>query len=119
LLLHLSRSFARTLRPGDEVVVTRLDHDANVRPWVLAAADAGATVRWVDVRDDDVTIDADSFDAALSERARAHRVEAQPLSGYYLRERPKQGFVLGYAAVPERSTRAAVLRLAEALREGG
>ncbi len=57
-------------------------------------------------------------DAALSERARAHRVEAQPLSAYYLQERPKQGFVLGYAAVPERSTRAAVLRLAEALREG-
>src|SRR5437773_7915741 len=42
LLLHLSRSFSRTLEPGDEVVVTRLDHDANVRPWILAARDAGA-----------------------------------------------------------------------------
>src|SRR5439155_353191 len=50
LLLHLSRSFSRTLAPGDEVVVTRLDHDANVRPWILAARDAGATIRWVDVR---------------------------------------------------------------------
>jgi cysteine desulfurase family protein (TIGR01976 family) len=70
LLLHLSRSFSRTLGPGDEVVVTRLDHDANVRPWVLAARDAGATVRWVDVRDDDVTLDLDSFDAALSDRTR-------------------------------------------------
>ena len=70
LLLHVSRSFSKTLAPGDEVVVTRLDHDANVRPWVLAAADAGATVRWVDVRDDDVTIDVDSFDAALSERTK-------------------------------------------------
>ena len=70
LLLHVSRSFARTLRPGDEVVVTRLDHDANVRPWLLAARDAGATVRWVDVRTDDVTIDVDSFDAQLSERTR-------------------------------------------------
>ena len=70
LLLHLSRSFAKTLRPGDEVVLTRLDHDANVRPWALAAADAGAVVRWVDVRDDDVTLDIDSFDAALSERTR-------------------------------------------------
>ena len=50
LLLHLSRSFARTIGPGDTVVVTRLDHDANVRPWVLAARDAGATVRWVDLR---------------------------------------------------------------------
>jgi cysteine desulfurase family protein (TIGR01976 family) len=70
LLLHLSRSFAKTLGTGDEVVLTRLDHDANVRPWALAAADAGATVRWVDIRDDDVTIDLDSFDAALSERTR-------------------------------------------------
>ncbi len=70
LLLHLSRSFGRTLRPGDEVVVTKLDHDANVRPWVLAAEDAGATVRWVDIRDDDVTLDLDSFDAALTDRTR-------------------------------------------------
>ena len=70
LLLHLSRSFGRTLRPGDEIVVTTLDHDANVRPWVLAAEDAGATVRWVDVRDDDVTLDLDSFDAALNDRTR-------------------------------------------------
>jgi cysteine desulfurase family protein (TIGR01976 family) len=70
LLLHLSRSFGKTLRPGDEVVLTRLDHDANVRPWALAAADAGATVRWVDVRDDDVTIDLDSFDQALTGRTK-------------------------------------------------
>jgi len=70
LLLHLSRSFSRTLEPGDEIVVTRLDHDANVRPWVLAAADAGATVRWVDVRDDDVTIDPASFEEALSARTK-------------------------------------------------
>jgi cysteine desulfurase family protein (TIGR01976 family) len=70
LLLHLSRSFGRTLAPGDEVVVTKLDHDANVRPWLLAARDAGATVRWVDVRDDDVTLDLGSWDAALTERTR-------------------------------------------------
>src|SRR5436309_1471882 len=70
LLLGLSRSFARTLRPGDEIVVTMLDHDANVRPWMLAAEDAGAAIRWVDVRDEDVTLDLDSFDAALSDRTR-------------------------------------------------
>ncbi len=70
LLMHLSRSFGRTLDPRDEIVVTKLDHDANVRPWVLAAQDAGATVRWVDIRDDDVTLDLDSFDAALSDRTR-------------------------------------------------
>jgi len=65
LLFHLSRSFAQTIGPGDEVVVTRLDHDANVRPWVLAARDAGATVRWVDVRPDDATLDVVAFDEAL------------------------------------------------------
>ncbi len=70
LLLHLSRSFSRTLAPGDEVVVTRLDHDANVRPWILAARDAGATVRWVDVRDGDVTLDLASLDAQLSDRTK-------------------------------------------------
>ncbi|TMK36464.1 MAG: cysteine desulfurase-like protein [Actinobacteria bacterium] len=70
LLLHLSRSFSRTLGPEDEIVVTRLDHDANVRPWILAARDAGAAVRWVDVRDDDVTLDMASFDRQLSERTR-------------------------------------------------
>jgi cysteine desulfurase family protein (TIGR01976 family) len=70
LLLHLSRSLGRTWRRGDEIVVTRLDHDANIRPWVLAARDAGATVRWVDVVDADVTLDLDSFDAQLSDRTK-------------------------------------------------
>src|SRR5262245_8233150 len=70
LLFAISRSIARTLGPGDEVVVTRLDHDANVRPWTLAAEDAGASVRWVDVREEDVTLDPDSFSAALSERTK-------------------------------------------------
>ena len=48
LALHLSRSIARELSPGDEIVVTLLDHDANVSPWVLAARDRGCAVRWVD-----------------------------------------------------------------------
>jgi cysteine desulfurase family protein (TIGR01976 family) len=70
LLFAISRSVGRSLGPGDEVVVTRLDHDANVRPWVLAAEDAGATVRWVDVREDDATLDPASFEVALSERTK-------------------------------------------------
>jgi cysteine desulfurase family protein (TIGR01976 family) len=70
LLFAISRSIARTLEAGDEVVVTRLDHDANVRPWVLAAEDAGATVRYVDVRERDVTLDEESLAAALSERTK-------------------------------------------------
>jgi cysteine desulfurase family protein (TIGR01976 family) len=70
LLFHLSRALGRTWNSEDEIVVTRLDHDANVRTWTLAAEDAGATVRWVDVREDDVTLDLESFDAALSSRTR-------------------------------------------------
>ena len=70
LLFAISRSVARTIRPGDEVVVTRLDHDANVRPWVLAAEDAGATVRWVDVSEEDATLDLASFEAVLSQRTK-------------------------------------------------
>jgi cysteine desulfurase family protein (TIGR01976 family) len=70
IAFHLARSFARTIGHGDEVVVTVLDHDANVTPWVRAAEDAGATVRRVDVHDADGTLDLDSLDAALSERTR-------------------------------------------------
>lgn len=70
LLFSVSRSVARTLPPGDEVVVTRLDHDANIRPWTMAAEDAGATVRWVDVREADVTLDLRSFEAALGPRTK-------------------------------------------------
>jgi cysteine desulfurase family protein (TIGR01976 family) len=66
LLMNLARSFANVLTPEDTVVVTRLDHDANIRPWVLAARDAGATVCWVDIDTDDATVDQESFDAALA-----------------------------------------------------
>src|SRR5438067_1401235 len=70
LTLHLSRSIARTLRPGDEMLVTRLDHDANVRPWVLAARDAGATARFIDIRPEDCTLDLDDLRRKLSARTR-------------------------------------------------
>jgi cysteine desulfurase family protein (TIGR01976 family) len=70
LLFHLSRALGRTWGPDDEIVLTRLDHDANVRTWLLAAEDAGASIRWVDVREDDVTLDVASFEAALTSRTR-------------------------------------------------
>ena len=70
LLLAFSRSVARTLEPGDEVVITRFDHDANVRPWILAAEDVGATVRWADLREEDVTLDSASLESSLSERTK-------------------------------------------------
>ncbi len=70
IAFHVAHAFARTLSESDEVVVTRLDHDANVAPWVGAAAAAGATVRWVDIREEDCTLDLDSLDRALSSRTR-------------------------------------------------
>jgi cysteine desulfurase family protein (TIGR01976 family) len=70
LTLHLGRSLARTWRPGDEVLVTRLDHDANVTPWVLAARDAGATVRSCDIHPEDCTLDLDDLRRRLSPRTR-------------------------------------------------
>jgi len=70
LTFALSRSLARTWQPGDEVLVTRLDHDANITPWVLAAADAGATVRHVGIHPADGTLDLDDFQRQLSPRTR-------------------------------------------------
>ncbi len=49
LTYRLAGALAKTWRPGDEVVVSRLDHDANIRPWVQAAERVGATVRWAEV----------------------------------------------------------------------
>jgi len=55
-----SRTLAKTWKPGDEVVVSRLDHDSNVRPWIQAAEAVGATVRWAefDVATSEVTVEA-------------------------------------------------------------
>ena len=70
LTLSLSRALARTWSPGDEVIVSRLDHDANFTPWVLAAADAGATVRYIDINPVDCTLDLDDFKTKLNDRTR-------------------------------------------------
>jgi len=55
LTFQMARSLSRDWKPGDEIVLTRLDHDANVSPWLLAAADRGATVRWLDFDPADCT----------------------------------------------------------------
>ena len=70
LTYDFSRHLSREWGPGDEVVVTRLDHDANVRPWVQAAEHAGATVRWVDFDPDTAELSTDAAAAALSDRTR-------------------------------------------------
>jgi cysteine desulfurase family protein (TIGR01976 family) len=69
LNFSLSRAAARGWREGDEVVVTRLDHDANVSPWLELAQDLGLVVRFADIRDD-TTLDLDDLAAQLSERTR-------------------------------------------------
>lgn len=70
LTFQISRSIARTWRAGDEIVVTRLDHDANIMPWVLAAQDQGVMVRWVDFNTQDGTLNLQDFERALDGRPR-------------------------------------------------
>ncbi|GAA3940906.1 cysteine desulfurase-like protein [Actinomadura viridis] len=70
LTYDFSRTLARTWAPGDEIVVTRLDHDSNIRPWVQAAANAGATVRWADFDPATGELSPGDIAAVLSERTR-------------------------------------------------
>lgn len=70
LTFHLSRVLGRTWRPGDEVIVTRLDHDANVTPWALAARDAGARLHCLDIHPEDCTLDLDILRSLLNDRTR-------------------------------------------------
>ncbi len=66
LTLHMSRSLARTLNAGDEIVVTRLDHDANIAPWLLVAEDRGCTVRWVEFDPEDCTWNLDALQRQMT-----------------------------------------------------
>ena len=66
LTLHIGRSIGATLSPGDEIVVTTLDHEANVSTWEAMAADRGLTVRKIDIRMDDVTLDLEDLESKLN-----------------------------------------------------
>lgn len=68
LTLHLSRSLARTFGPGDELVVTRLDHDANISTWLLVAEDRGCKVTWIDFDVEDGTLKLDEFEKAFERK---------------------------------------------------
>jgi cysteine desulfurase family protein (TIGR01976 family) len=57
LTYAMSRAIGRELKSGDEIVVTRLDHDANCSPWLQMAEDRGVTVRWAEIHDEDCTLD--------------------------------------------------------------
>jgi len=70
LTLYISRSISREWKEGDEIVVTRLDHDANVTPWVLAAQDRGVKVNWVDFDVEDGTLKLEDLQKALERKPR-------------------------------------------------
>ncbi len=76
LTFDLARTLARTWGPGDEVVVSRLDHDANIRPWVAAAAAVGATVRWADFDPETGELEPGQVGRLLNERTRLVAVTA-------------------------------------------
>ena len=68
LTLHMSRSLARNLQAGDNILVTRLDHDANISPWMLIAEDKGCNLIWVDIDVEQGTLDLDDFARALEQK---------------------------------------------------
>jgi cysteine desulfurase family protein (TIGR01976 family) len=66
----LSRALAQTLKAGDEIVLTRMDHDANVSPWLRIAEDYDLVVRWTDIIEPECMIDLNSLEEALTERTK-------------------------------------------------
>lgn len=70
LTFNISRALGRWLKAGDEIVVTRLDHDANITPWVMLAEERGLRVRWVDFHMEDGTLDMEDMQRAMEGRPR-------------------------------------------------
>ncbi len=70
LTFGLSRAIGQWLKPEDEIIVTHLDHDANITPWVLMARDAGAKVRWVDFNPEDCTLNMKDLEAQISKKTK-------------------------------------------------
>ena len=70
LTYAFSRALAKTWNAGDEIIVTALDHDANISPWVQAAADHDVVVHWVDFKSTDYTLDLEQLAGKLSEKTR-------------------------------------------------
>lgn len=71
-----SRHLSKDWGPGDEVVVTRLDHDSNVRPWVQAAERSGATLRWIELDPVTAELETSELDAVITERTRLVAITA-------------------------------------------
>jgi cysteine desulfurase family protein (TIGR01976 family) len=70
LTFAVSRAISRTWQPGDEIILTRLDHDANISPWLMAAEERGAKVRWLDFDPSDCRLKLSSLPELLNERTR-------------------------------------------------
>jgi cysteine desulfurase family protein (TIGR01976 family) len=70
ITLHMSRSLGGLLRPGDEIVLSQMDHDANVWPWVLLARDLELNVRWLPFNKETFEFDIDVLDGLLTDRTR-------------------------------------------------
>jgi cysteine desulfurase family protein (TIGR01976 family) len=89
----LTRTFGRTLRAGDEILVTGLDHDANIAPWLELAHDLDLRVRFVGIRED-TTLDLDDVERQLTERT---RVVAFPLAANAFGTTPDAARIVGLA----------------------
>ncbi len=70
LAFALSRSLAQELTPHDEIIVTRLDHDANISPWTIIAEERGCKVHWLDFDVEDCTLRVEQFESLLNERTK-------------------------------------------------
>jgi cysteine desulfurase family protein (TIGR01976 family) len=70
LTFSISRALSRQWKPGDEIVVTEMDHNANVDPWLAVAVDKGLTVHWIPVDTDSLTLDLSDLDSIITERTK-------------------------------------------------
>jgi len=70
LTLHVSRSIGQQLSPGDEIILSQMDHDANIEPWVLLARDRDLEIRWLPFNTETFEFDLDKLDDLFSERTR-------------------------------------------------
>ncbi len=70
LTLHISRSLGRLFKPGDEIVLSQMDHDANVWPWVMLARDLDLTIKWMPFNTESFEFDLEVLDDLLSDRTR-------------------------------------------------
>lgn len=102
LTFHMSRSIGKTLTPGDEIIVTRMDHDGNVTPWTLMARDHGLTVRYLPFNRETFEFEMADLEALLTDRTKLVAVNhASNLTGTVnnvkaITERAKQAGALVY-----------------------